>query len=456
MKTKNIIFLSFIAMIACAPNISAQGWLNKALKKVDDVSKKIDEGLTKLDDTSKGVVERQTTNPDYTGTSIKCTNPNLAIHLESCIRDGKLTVLSYSISNNGSDAKINYLGRSSMPKGQTNTSIFDSEGNQYQWKDLVFGQERYNGTDWLAPVILQEGVKVNCSVVLENVSKAANHLQKVTIGGWDFFLQFNNVPIYTVDDIINKDRVILKKENPAVESQNETYGTGKLTIKSVSVTENNTQVRILFQVPQNSNRVYAPDFDPDATIMANGKSYALLNAFGIPKHYSYANAYSLDAGRSAYIDLIFEKIPETTNTLDIKFGDLFWKSVWLVDPPKSAVSGTQQTSVSKITLSLQVNENQCFDGKPDKLIIKGGKPFANAAKPYKVEMLKNNYGGNVTLKSFKKGSDLVTVEIYTNVTNEGSYFFDESIPTKEKELRLLVTDAIGTTATIVVSATYCP
>ncbi len=53
---------------------SAQSWLSKALKKADDVSKKIDESLNKLDNTPKGVAENQTTNPDYTGMSIKCTN----------------------------------------------------------------------------------------------------------------------------------------------------------------------------------------------------------------------------------------------------------------------------------------------------------------------------------------------------------------------------------------------
>jgi len=196
MKTKKIIFLSFMILIISTTGASAQGWLNKTLKKVDNISKKIDNELSKLDDGSKSMAEKEVTNSDYAGASIKCSNPNLDIQLESCIRDENLTILSYTIINKGSDVEINYLGRSSMPKGQTNTSIFDSEGNQYQWKDLAFGEERYNGTDWLAPVTLPEGLKIKCSVILENVSKAASHLQRVTIGGWDFYLQFSNVPIH--------------------------------------------------------------------------------------------------------------------------------------------------------------------------------------------------------------------------------------------------------------------
>ena len=188
-------------MTTSASEASAQRWLNKALQKVDEVSKKIDDGLNKLDDTLSGVVEKQVTNPDYAGVTIRCTNSNLDIQLESCIRNGKQTILSYTIFNKGNDLEIHYLGRSSMPQGQTNTSIFDSEGNQYKWKDLVFGQERYNGTDWLAPVVLQSGIRVKCSVVLANVSEAASHLQRVTIGGWDFYLQFNNVPIYPSDEV---------------------------------------------------------------------------------------------------------------------------------------------------------------------------------------------------------------------------------------------------------------
>ena len=116
MKRKNIIILSLIILSICAPEASAQGWLNKALKKIDNVSKKVDEGLNKLngDSNTETTVKEPATNSNPTGADIKCSNPKLNIQFESCIRDGRLTVLTYYIINNGSDLKINYLGRSTM------------------------------------------------------------------------------------------------------------------------------------------------------------------------------------------------------------------------------------------------------------------------------------------------------------------------------------------------------
>lgn len=342
MKRKNIIILSLIILSICAPEASAQGWLNKALKKIDNVSKKVDEGLNKLngDSNTETTVKEPATNSNPTGADIKCSNPKLNIQFESCIRDGRLTVLTYYIINNGSDLKINYLGRSTMPSKQTNTSIYDSEGKQYKWTDLTFGDERYNGTEWLAPVILPEGIKVKCTLVLRDVSKTAKQIKRATITGWDFVLQFNNVPILTVNEILNKDKIVFKKENPAVGSQ--TKLDEKLAIESVSITENNTQIRILFEAPQNSTYgADAPVFQSDAGINANGQSYALLNAFGVTKHYSYASDYKLNPGKSAYVDLIFEKIPKTTEVFDINFGNLFWKSVRLVEAGALNVPRTQ-------------------------------------------------------------------------------------------------------------------
>ena len=64
MKRKNIIILSLIILSICAPEASAQGWLNKALKKIDNVSKKVDEGLNKLngDSNTETTVKEPATN----------------------------------------------------------------------------------------------------------------------------------------------------------------------------------------------------------------------------------------------------------------------------------------------------------------------------------------------------------------------------------------------------------
>ncbi|NDV65380.1 hypothetical protein D0T60_09010 [Bacteroides sp. 224] len=320
-------------MVAFTTETSAQGWLNKALKKVEDVTKIVDGAVNSLDGSPAEETEKQTATSNNIGATIKCSNKNLNIQFESCIRDGKLTVLSYYVTNNGNDLKLNYIGRTNVVSGQTATSFYDNEGKQYKWTDITFGEERYNGTEWLAPVVLPQGVKIKCTVVLANVSKTAKQLNRATVTGWDFVLQFNNVPIYTVDQTLAKDNVILKKENPvgglAEKAHKETY-----TIESVTITENNTQIRVLVQAPQINNIQITPGYNPDIELKADGKSYALLNAFGVSKHWLYTQYYTLEAGQSGYIDLVFEKIPETTQTISIQSEDLLWKSVWLVDPPK--------------------------------------------------------------------------------------------------------------------------
>lgn len=340
MKRNNIILLSFIAMTFCANEVAAQGWLNKALKKVDKVVNQVDKVLSTDDKSSTKTEETSAANANSTGASIRCSNPKLNIQFESCIRDGRLTVMTYYITNNGSDLTINQLGRSAMPPKQKSTSIFDSEGTQYKWTDLTFGSERNNGTEWLAPVVLPEGIRVKCTLVLRDVSRTAKQIKRADITGWDFVLQFNNVPIVTVNEVLAKDKPVFKKDSPAVGDQ--TKLDAKLTIQSVTITENNTQIRILFEAPLDNNYgADAPEFSEDAAIIANGNNYALLNAFGVVKHFNYGSDYKLNPGKSAYVDLVFEKIPESTEAFDIQFGKLFWKNVRLVDEGALNVPKTQ-------------------------------------------------------------------------------------------------------------------
>jgi hypothetical protein len=193
MRTKVLTIAAL--MLLAVVEVPAQGWLGKALKAVDQAAKKLDEATTKVDDAARGVTATQVTDSDYAGATVKCTNKNFDITFESCIRNGSTITLTYYITNKSADVTIEYWGRNSMPDGQTKTTFFDSEGNEYKWKNLTVGKTEYHGLDWLMPVTFPEGVKIKCSIVLANVDTKATKLARATVSGWDFYLQFNNVPI---------------------------------------------------------------------------------------------------------------------------------------------------------------------------------------------------------------------------------------------------------------------
>jgi hypothetical protein len=334
---KRINFLLLIAglILFGSVDVSAQKWLDKAMKKVDKALTKVDDTLTKVDDGMKGIAEKKIENADYTGATIKCTNANFNIQLASCIRDGELTTITYYITNKGSDVTIEYWGRMSMPDKQTNTAILDSEGNEYKWFDLSVGKEHYNGSDWLPTLNFPSDVKKKCTIVIKNVAKSAKQLKRVTISGWDFFLQFNNVPIYLPVDILSKDKAVFAKEKPVVDGIN-AQNDLKWAITNVAITEKNTQITAVAQQPNVSYNNNSPEFDPNAVITINGKEYALLEAYGVPKYYFYGYNFT-SAGQTRQYYFIFEKIPESTEVFDMKFENIAWKNIWLVDPPKPAV-----------------------------------------------------------------------------------------------------------------------
>jgi len=108
-----------------------------------------------------------------------------------------------------------------------------------------------------------------------------------------------------------------------------------------------------------------------------------------------------------------------------------------------------ETAVVKepLSISLLQNYNYCVDNKPDFLTIKGGTPFADENKPYKVTVKKNNFSGTVKVGKFKEkdGAMVVDVKFATDNQSEEGY-----------TLVLIVTDADDNKQEIERYLEYCP
>ena len=130
---------------------------------------------------------------------------------------------------------------------------------------------------------------------------------------------------------------------------------------------------------------------------------------------------------------------------------------------KNATTTTQETATSvanemqeaaantpaqpqELTLSLTVNEDYCFDGKPSVLTIKGGQPFDDINAPYKVVASKpKSEMTGIKIGKLKNNNGIVTVDVEAWADDIDG-----------EKLTLTVTDANGTKAKVDVSAWYCP
>ncbi len=103
-------------------------------------------------------------------------------------------------------------------------------------------------------------------------------------------------------------------------------------------------------------------------------------------------------------------------------------------------------AVEDISLSLTRAADPCFGNDPDYLNIKGGKPFDDTAKPYKVEA-KNTKQASIELgKLTKKDDGSFTMAI------PGSM----NVADGEATIKIIVTDAVGTEKAIDFVIPYCP
>ncbi|NDW08802.1 hypothetical protein [Dysgonomonas sp. 520] len=104
----------------------------------------------------------------------------------------------------------------------------------------------------------------------------------------------------------------------------------------------------------------------------------------------------------------------------------------------------KEEPVEEIALSFTLSKDPCGPGsQKEYLHIKGGKPFEDKAKPYKVEA-KNTDKGSVKLGKFVEKDGVCSIEILETMSNDD-----------EVSVKIVVTDANGTEKTITYVIPYC-
>jgi hypothetical protein len=200
---KNLILLAAILFLS-AGECYSQKFLKKLTEGIENVSKVVDEVLqVPASEETAGNVS-QSTNPNYAGTIITCSDKNLDIQLESCIRNaatGTVTI-AYLVKNNGPSLKISSLGQSNLAGSPQITGFYDNLGNSYKWREITLGNSRPAGNSSINSVTIPEGVSLKGTIEIANVDRNAQAFTLVMMAGWEpFFFSFKNLPIHTEENV---------------------------------------------------------------------------------------------------------------------------------------------------------------------------------------------------------------------------------------------------------------
>jgi hypothetical protein len=342
MKQKKLPGLCSVALIiglalSGTAEVSAQKWLEKALKKVDNALTEVDKVLAETDKVLGNPVDQASTAPGYESAVIQSFSTGVDFAIESCISDGKLLILNFSLNNRGKDLQIGRFGGvKNVLMPSVDTKFYDDLGNAWQTAYVTAGTEWRNGTQGAA-FDLPEGVKVNGSIGIAKFNRRATALKSATIAGYirddtkpesdgkytPFSISLKNVPVYTVEQLLAGDKALFTRENPVAEG-------GKpadCAVKSVVITEKNTQVNFTYTGSYVGD-IYVGDF-ASTHILANGKRYPLTAACGIATNRNLREFYA--GGAQQDFTLVFEPLPESVETIDILFDDWTWKNVSLLE-----------------------------------------------------------------------------------------------------------------------------
>lgn len=315
-----------------AADVSAQG-LFKTLDKIGETVKKIDTFLG-------NPTEQNCTTVGYETAKIKSFSPDVDFIIESCINDGKMLALNFTLNNRGRALKIGRLGGQKnviMPK--VDTRFTDDLGNAHSLTcistDTEFGSSN-NGCGF----DLSEGAKVRGSIGIAKFDHKAKSLKSATIAGYvldetksgsDQYVQFEislrDVPVYTSEQILGKDSILFRKDNPTVEGK----GVSDCKIKSFVLTKNNTQVNFTYKGASLS----VHSFD-NTYILSGGTQYPLKTVYGIASSPMQEDYYP----RSSPCDftMVFEALPQTVEMLDLIFSSWRWEKVRLMDAPEATAA----------------------------------------------------------------------------------------------------------------------
>ena len=307
----------------------------------------------KLDNATNKVLglptDQKCTTAGYETATIRSFSKEVDFILESCINDGKTLILSFYLNNRGKELDIsgfsNYINPLSEKRDYA--KFIDDLGNEYEVCYNAVGKSIRTDREGVS-FVLSEGVKVKGEIRVPKFNSRAKTLQLVNIVGnirtgqqigvnqyQSLNIILKNVPVYTPAQILSQSKTLFTKDMPAVEAQTDK----DYVVKSVVITEENTQVTFTYTNSRGYQALYVDNNMGGIFLTANGKEYPLTAYYYIAGNITLAiKNYGINGGATADFTLVFEKIPETTNVLNINFGDLTWNNVWLVEPPKPAVT----------------------------------------------------------------------------------------------------------------------
>jgi hypothetical protein len=203
MKKINFLFISLFLLMGTT-EVSAQRFLERLERGVNRVTQALESVANPTSDTTTEGNSKQSSTPNYEGTIITCSDPNLDIQLESCIRNGATgtVTITYLLKNNGQTLTISNLGQANLAGSEKKTGFYDNLGNSYQWREITLGNVNSGGGPSINSVTVPEGVSLRGTIEIPNVNRNAESFTLVTMAGWQpFFFSFKNLPIRTVENV---------------------------------------------------------------------------------------------------------------------------------------------------------------------------------------------------------------------------------------------------------------
>lgn len=351
---KTYLFILFAALFSfpCS-DASAQSWLKKVSKALDNAGRQIDKQVQKLDEALNTEETNQTGEAssaqatgniqNYGGIRVKSFSPQVDVAIESCIREGDIVTIKYSLKNNGPQLNIvSYATVKTIINPDDETNIFDNLGNSYKIHYQSLGKEYSQRSNKTIDFLLVQSVPMKGVIEIKSVDPRAKSFSLINIAGLTrvgqnfqpFSLTINDLPIYNIEDIINAS-TIKRVDDPYVEARTNV----DTKINSVTITKDFTRIEMAW-----TNTKYSPHgtiwiSNTDASyIELNGKKYRLLEFAGIGRR---QGDVTVNRNHTGNFSITLEKIPNDTEVFDLYFDTWNFSGVRMA--PASSVEKSTQT-----------------------------------------------------------------------------------------------------------------
>ncbi len=144
-----------------------------------------------------------TVNEDYSKATVQSCDYRIGVKIVSCKRNATSVLFTYTLTNNsfGDCNDFRIVGPARMG---SRTTIYDNEGNQYEYNIMMTFGSKKNGSSHILNGPFLEGVPYKCSFDIPNVPSTATHMSfKIEVEAYAHvndcgsdFINFLNVPIY--------------------------------------------------------------------------------------------------------------------------------------------------------------------------------------------------------------------------------------------------------------------